>query len=371
MLNRRDLLVGSAGTVVPVLWVPKHSAVQAGTPSHRRRGTRSGTLTCICRGSKRPVEQRVDQLLLHADRMGIQRLVLSLGMPPFEHDPTPADLVRQNDEVLQAIAHAPDRLLGFVYLNPKHPEASQAELDRCVRDGPMVGVKLWVAIRCHEPELDPIVRRAVELQIPVLQHCYWRTGENLPGESTPADMALLAARHPDARFICAHTGNDWERGLRAIRAFPNVFAEICGSDPTAGFVEMAVRELGAARVIYGSDAGGRSFASQLAKVYSARLPEAAERLILSGQSGAPAPAGAGLASEIERSSVMIVDVNASLSRWPFRRTPCDQVPRWSSRFASTASGRPGSAAWMGCSTATWAASISGWPRSARLNTRSN
>lgn len=65
-------------------------------------------------GVRGTVPQRVDRLLLHADRMGIQRLVLSLGMPPFEHDPAPADLVRQNDQVLQAIAHAPDRLLDCV-----------------------------------------------------------------------------------------------------------------------------------------------------------------------------------------------------------------------------------------------------------------
>jgi predicted TIM-barrel fold metal-dependent hydrolase len=43
---------------------------------------------------------------------------------------------------------------------------------------------------------------------------------------------------------------------------------------------MAVRELGAERVIYGSDAGGRSFASQLAKVTGAEIPESARRLIL-------------------------------------------------------------------------------------------
>jgi hypothetical protein len=47
-------------------------------------------------------------------------------------------------------------------------------------------------------------------------------------------------------------------------------------------VEMAVRELGPERVIYGSDFPGRSFASQLAKVYAADLPDAARRLILAG-----------------------------------------------------------------------------------------
>jgi predicted TIM-barrel fold metal-dependent hydrolase len=45
-------------------------------------------------------------------------------------------------------------------------------------------------------------------------------------------------------------------------------------------VETAVRELGAERVIYGSDAGGRSFASQLAKVMGAEISDAAKRLIL-------------------------------------------------------------------------------------------
>ncbi|MCR4415751.1 MAG: amidohydrolase family protein, partial [Thermoguttaceae bacterium] len=114
----------------------------------------------------------------------------------------------------------------------------------------------------------------------VLQHAYDRVMGNLPGESSCADVAALASRHPDASFICAHTGNDWERGIRMIRATTNVYAEVCGSDPTAGFVEMAVRELGPDRVIYGSDAGGRSFASQLAKVLSAELPDAARRLIL-------------------------------------------------------------------------------------------
>ena len=59
---------------------------------------------------------------------------------------------------------------GFVYLNPKYPDESVAEFDRCVRDGPMVGVKLWIAERCSHENLDPICRRAAQLKVPVLQH---------------------------------------------------------------------------------------------------------------------------------------------------------------------------------------------------------
>jgi len=213
--------------------------------------------------------------------MGIERVIVFMGYP-WAHDPSPREFRRQNDQVFEAIEHARGRALGFVYLNPKHTPECLAELDRCVRDGPMVGVKLWVALRCHDRRLDPIIERAAELNAPVLQHTWYKITGNLPNESTATDLAVLAARHPAARFIAAHVGGDWERGIRAIRSTTNVAAEICGGDPTAGVVEMAVRELGAERVVYGSDFAGRSFASQLAKVYGADIPEASKRMILSG-----------------------------------------------------------------------------------------
>lgn len=227
----------------------------------------------------RTPEERLGKLLEYADRMGVARLCLFMGME-FANDPSPEKLRQDNDEVLRALRAFPDRAFGFVYLNPRHTQASLDELNRCVRDGPMVGVKLWVARRCNAPELDPLVARATQLKAVVLQHTWLKITGNLPGESTPFDLAELARRHPEATLICGHAGGDWETGLRAIRPHTNVFADLAGGDPTAGFTEMAVRELGPQRVLYGSDAGGRSFASQLAKVYGADLPERAKRLIL-------------------------------------------------------------------------------------------
>jgi predicted TIM-barrel fold metal-dependent hydrolase len=223
--------------------------------------------------------ERLTQLLRFADRMGIERLCVFMGMT-WSHDPSPDDMRRQNDEVLAALERWPERAFGFVYLNPNHLEASLAELDRCVLHGPMVGVKLWVARHCNERELDPIVRRAAELKAIILQHTYLKAGGNLPGESTPMDLAELAMRHPTVPLICGHTGADWERGIAAIRSCRNVSVELSGFDPTAGATEMAVRELGAERVLFGSDAGGRSFASQLGKVLGADIPAKAKQLIL-------------------------------------------------------------------------------------------
>ena len=226
-------------------------------------------------------EARLARLLEYADRMGIARLCVFMGME-WSHQPTPEKMRQENDEVLRAVRQFSDRVFGFAYLNPQHAQASLDELNRCVRDGPMVGVKLWVAQRCNAPELDPLIARATELNALVFQHTWIKATGNLPGESTPMDLAELAARHPRAMLVCGHCGGDWERGLRAIRPYKNVYADLAGGDPTAGVTEMAVRELGGTRVLYGSDVGGRSFASQLAKVFGADIVESDKWLILGG-----------------------------------------------------------------------------------------
>lgn len=280
ILTRRAMLARTVTAAAAMAAAPHLRAAAAFAPAENFGGEIWDVHVHLGSGT---VEDRVSLLLKCADRVGIARLIVHLGTQAMV-DPSPAKMRQRNDEVLRAIELAPKRISGFVFLTPKHVEESLAEIDRCVRDGPMLGVKLWVTLRCNRSELDPIALRAGELRIPILQHCYRRVepSENGAGESFPSDLAELATRHPNVNFICAHTGNDWERGIREIRAAKNVCVEISGSDPTAGFVEMAVREVGPERVCYGSDAGGRSFASQLAKAMSADVPESAKRLILGG-----------------------------------------------------------------------------------------
>jgi predicted TIM-barrel fold metal-dependent hydrolase len=214
--------------------------------------------------------------------LGIERLIVSQGYSANLH-PTPDQFREENDRVMRAVRHFPERAYGSVYISPAFPDFSLREFDRCVRDGPMVSVgELEMDKRCNVPEMDAIVERAISMKAPILQHTWMKQGGNEPGESTPYDLVELARRHPEANFVCVHTGGDWERGIRIIRDVPNILAEIAGFDPTAGVVEMAVRELGAERVVVGSDVGGRSFASQHAKALGADIPDAAKELVLGG-----------------------------------------------------------------------------------------
>jgi predicted TIM-barrel fold metal-dependent hydrolase len=219
-------------------------------------------------------EDRLARLIEMADTMGIERLVLARGVPPYSRSPDPAELRRQNDDVIRAVSHFPSRALGTVYLNPLHLDACLDELKRCVRDGPCVGIKLWVATRITHPNIHPIVDLAAELQAVIFQHTWIVTPGSGPDDENgtrPADLAEVAGRHPNASFVAMHAGGNWEVGIRTLRPFTNVALEVSGSNPTAGFVEMALSEVGAARITYGTDTSGRSMSTQLAKVAGAEI----------------------------------------------------------------------------------------------------
>ena len=173
---------------------------------------------------------------------------------PGTQNPTPERLRKENDQVLEALARFPDRLFGFAYVSGEHPEASLAEIDRCVRDGPMVGIKLWVAKHCNAPELDPIIDRAAALKAVIFQHTWIKTdGTTYPGESSPDDLVALAKRHPGVPLICGHTGGTWELGIRTVREYKQISIDLAGLGP-----DERVRRDGGPR------AGGRSGSSTAA-----------------------------------------------------------------------------------------------------------
>ena len=187
--------------------------------------------------------------------------------------------------VLKALHRWPDFLLGMIQLNANDVPASLDALNRWLRDGPMLGVYFPGggpgAMTCTHRNFNPLVERISELNGVIMQHTWFKTGgKQGPGESTPSELAELAARFPEQTFICAHVGGEWERGIRAVRSSPNVVIETSGFDATAGFIEMAVRELGAGRILFGSHLPSRSLGTELGKIVGADISERDKRQIL-------------------------------------------------------------------------------------------
>src|SRR2546425_12606674 len=77
-------------------------------------------------------EKRMEVLIRCADRLGIERLILSQGYSANLH-PTPDQLREENDRVMLAVRRFPQRAYGSVYLSPRFLDFSLREFDRCVR----------------------------------------------------------------------------------------------------------------------------------------------------------------------------------------------------------------------------------------------
>ena len=170
----------------------------------------------------------------------------------------------------------------IAYLNPQD-EQWPSELARCVSEGAL-GVKLWVSLKDARGSLGntlEVLRRAGAMRLPVLIHTLTRTDSNLPGELSPWEFAALAAEAPDTVLIAAHAAANHRHFIGALSSRPrNAYVDLSGSFPEYGAVEALVRDIGADHILFGSDAVGRSTASQLAKVVLADVPEADKDLIL-------------------------------------------------------------------------------------------
>ncbi len=228
----------------------------------------------------------IERTLPTLDKGAVQRfcVFLHVGLGTADQA-TEARLQSYPDDVLKPLQRWPERVLGMIRLNANDVPGSLHAIDRWLRDGPMVGVYFPGGRRgslpCNHRNFDPLIARITEVGGVIMQHTWFKTGgKGSPGESTPSELAELARRFPETQFLCAHAGGEWERGIRAIRSVPNVLVETSGFDPTAGFVEMAVRDLGAERIVFGSHLPSRSLGTEFGKIFGARIGDGEKKLIL-------------------------------------------------------------------------------------------
>ena len=247
------------------------------TPAHSHPG-RDGlsSLEADMKRSERAIEIGCIEKLCYFPHVGIG----TTGDNALEEK-----LISEPDLVRRPLEQHPDRLLALLQVNGHNVAASLDAIDKWVADGPMHGAYFpgggAGAVVCNHKSLEPILDRLVELDAVIMQHTWFKTGgKSSAGESTPSELTEVAARYPDHVFIAAHAGGEWEKGIRSVRDFENVWVETSGFDATAGFVEMAVRELGSRRIVFGSHLPSRSLGTELAKVIHAEISEQAKHRIL-------------------------------------------------------------------------------------------
>jgi predicted TIM-barrel fold metal-dependent hydrolase len=215
-----------------------------------------------------------DRLIAEMDKAGIAKAAIS----GYTNAPGP------NPGALQTIADAvacyPDRLIGYARLDPWFDEACIRTLEGAVRAWGCRGVKLHPAHYTLHPFGDltvRLVRRAGELGLPVLFHC----GDEMM--SLPYQIDRLARQCPETTIILAHIGGYFsgEAALVVAKRRANVLVDT-SEVPFPSMVRRAVYELGAEKVLFGSDGPAIDMGLEILKVKLARLSPEQERLVLCG-----------------------------------------------------------------------------------------
>ena len=194
------------------------------------------------------------------ERIGVTYHVASIlgtfGFSSPTYFPSPDDVTRGNDAMLEIAERESNRVRMFVTVNPNYTGHALLEIDRCVARG-AIGIKLAASRRADDPLLDPIADVAADRGLPVLHHIWQHRRREWPSQeiSDGADLARLAVRHPRARFILAHIGGggDYAHTFPAVVDCPNIYPDLSGSGADRGMLDSAVAALGAERLLWASD----------------------------------------------------------------------------------------------------------------------
>ena len=224
-------------------------------------------------------------LVRELDAAGIERaVVLSVGYSFADERKKlndPDRLTREeNDWTSAEVTRNAPRLIGFCSANPLR-EVALEELERCLSLPGMIGIKLHfgnagVTLRdpAHLARMQQVFALAQRRRAPVLAHMRARGGSNYGAEDAHIFLDKVVASAPDVEIVVAHFGasgpgyppqndevmaafaaaaerKDGRMGNVYFDVATNVTDEITPAD--AALVARRIRQVGPARVLYGSD----------------------------------------------------------------------------------------------------------------------
>ncbi|WP_221029719.1 amidohydrolase family protein [Actomonas aquatica] len=228
-----------------------------------------------------PAETR--RQLRRARSLGITRMVALGDVLRYGRLPDAEQTRILNDDVAKVVRRSKRFYVGFCGLNPLLGEAEVwREVERCFETvGGFHGLKLEISCNARDAAMKPVMEAAARYEVPVLQHSWSQTNiRERAFHSDPEDTCELARRWPEVKVVMAHLTGCGVRGIRAARGLENLYIDTSGAAPEAGLVECAVDELGAHRVLYGSDLPIRDLPTAMGRITGASISAAAKRRIL-------------------------------------------------------------------------------------------
>ena len=195
------------------------------------------------------VELSLEGLLASMEQNDIDQAVLSPLKPPGYH------FGPENDRIARAVREHPDTLHGFARVDPWQGHAAVQELRRALDDLGLIGLFLHPfeeQFAANDEMSFPLLELLQERGHPLM------IAGGYPIFSHPSQLSDLARQFPGLTIIATHGGQINISGLlladalQTMRANPNVVMETSGVY-REDFIEDTITELGADRVVWGSN----------------------------------------------------------------------------------------------------------------------
>ncbi len=216
-----------------------------------------------------------EEMLQVMDLLNIERLAITSTLACYN------DCPRGNAEVQRVLKEHPGRFLGYITVNPNPAGLALTQLLQYAHFHTPPLIKLHPACQhypVHGPKYSPVWDYANQTHAIVLVH----TWDSDP-ECGPLLLGPIARAYPNARILLGHAGVTWrgyEQALEVAKTHPNTFLDITGSQSHRTILEHCVRQIGADRVLFGSDLPYLEASLSLGRVLTARISDPEKEAIL-------------------------------------------------------------------------------------------
>ncbi|HEY3131948.1 MAG TPA: amidohydrolase family protein [Acidobacteriota bacterium] len=211
------------------------------------------------------VTRNMPEFVAYLDKCGVQRGVISSSWSNKAQ--TPDDYRQGNREVSKYVDRYRGRFRGSCVITPFRIDEALREIEDCHRQYGFVWLgefcNYMTGYRYDTPEWAEVMKLATKLNLVNQIH------------TNTKEMQYLAENFPDATIVFPHLGgskDDIFARIDVIARHKNAHIDLSGSGiERVGILEKAVKEIGADRVLYGSDFTINEPSGVLARVRNAFL----------------------------------------------------------------------------------------------------
>jgi predicted TIM-barrel fold metal-dependent hydrolase len=282
-ITRRDLLslglcAGTAGLVDETAAGAPAAAGIAAVPAvdvHAHYGTKTNSRSALWNSAMTGGLSKV------VSRARLANIALTIVSPLDGLCPRlKGDPIAANEDAFQSVRKYPE-LRQWVIVDPRHAETYR-QAQRMLPNAWCVGIKIHPEEHGYRigAQAGRIFEFAADRRSVILTH----SGEQ---NSLPEEFVPFANAHPEVTLILAHLGCACdENPVHQVRAVQqskhgNIFVDTSSAmNIRPGLVEWAVKEIGAEKLLFGTDSLLYFTPMQRARIDYAEIPDQAKRLIL-------------------------------------------------------------------------------------------